>query len=168
MSRLERKIDMLLRYLVAETESEREEVLGGLKAMVSSDTTPDKEEAIRLETEGILREIGVPCHLMGYECIVAAVRLTLNDPGLLQRVTGDLYPRVAKAQWGNQTKGNVERAIRHAIEVAWDRGDIDVFEEYFGNTVSAIKGKPTNSEFIARLVREVRNRTSYLGVTVGG
>jgi len=97
----------------------------------------------------IIHEIGVPAHIKGYQYLRQAIILTINDMDIINAVTKVLYPEVAKKF--NTTPSRVERAIRHAIEVAWDRGDIEVLQRFFGYTVSNIKGKPTNSEFIAMI-----------------
>ena len=97
----------------------------------------------------IIHEIGVPAHIKGYQYLREAIILTINDMEMINAVTKVLYPEVAKKF--STTPSRVERAIRHAIEVAWDRGDIEVLQKYFGYTVSNIKGKPTNSEFIAMI-----------------
>ncbi len=97
----------------------------------------------------IIHEIGVPAHIKGYQYLREAIILTINDMEMINAVTKVLYPEVAK-KFGT-TPSRVERAIRHAIEVAWDRGDIEVLQKFFGYTVSNIKGKPTNSEFIAMI-----------------
>ena len=96
-----------------------------------------------------IHEIGVPAHIKGYQYLREAIILTIHDMDMINAVTKVLYPEVAK-RFGT-TPSRVERAIRHAIEVAWDRGDIEVLQKYFGYTVSNIKGKPTNSEFIAMI-----------------
>ncbi len=97
----------------------------------------------------IIHEIGVPAHIKGYQYLREAIILTINDMDMINAVTKVLYPEVAKKF--ATTPSRVERAIRHAIEVAWDRGDIEVLQKFFGYTVSNIKGKPTNSEFIAMI-----------------
>lgn len=97
----------------------------------------------------VIHEIGVPAHIKGYQYLREAIILTINDMEMINAVTKVLYPAVAK-KFGT-TPSRVERAIRHAIEVAWDRGDIEVLQKFFGYTVSNIKGKPTNSEFIAMI-----------------
>lgn len=97
----------------------------------------------------IIHEIGVPAHIKGYQYLREAIILTIKDMDMINAVTKVLYPEVAKKF--NTTPSRVERAIRHAIEVAWDRGDIEVLQKFFGYTVSNIKGKPTNSEFIAMI-----------------
>lgn len=113
--------------------------------------TPSRTGDANLEaavTE-IIHEIGVPAHIKGYQYLHEAIILTINDMDIINAVTKVLYPEVAK-KFGT-TPSRVERAIRHAIEVAWDRGDIEVLQKFFGYTVSNIKGKPTNSEFIAMI-----------------
>ena len=97
----------------------------------------------------IIHEIGVPAHIKGYQYLREAIILTIKDMEMINAVTKVLYPEVAKRF--NTTPSRVERAIRHAIEVAWDRGDIEILQKFFGYTVSNIKGKPTNSEFIAMI-----------------
>ncbi|MBQ2960393.1 MAG: sporulation transcription factor Spo0A [Oscillospiraceae bacterium] len=97
----------------------------------------------------IIHEVGVPAHIKGYQYLREAIILTIKDMDMINAVTKVLYPEVAKRF--NTTPSRVERAIRHAIEVAWDRGDIEVLQKFFGYTVSNIKGKPTNSEFIAMI-----------------
>ena len=102
----------------------------------------------------IIHDIGVPAHIKGYQYIREAIILTVGDMELINAVTKALYPTVAKKF--STTASRVERAIRHAIEVAWDRGDIEVLQKYFGYTVSNIKGNPTNSEFIALISDKLR------------
>jgi len=97
----------------------------------------------------IIHEIGVPAHIKGYQYLREAIILTINDMDVINAVTKILYPTVAKKF--STTPSRVERAIRHAIEVAWDRGDLETLQKFFGYTVSNIKGKPTNSEFIAMI-----------------
>jgi Response regulator containing a CheY-like receiver domain and an HTH DNA-binding domain len=97
----------------------------------------------------IIHEIGVPAHIKGYQYLREAIILTIKDMDMINAVTKVLYPEVAK-RFGT-TPSRVERAIRHAIEVAWDRGDVETLQKFFGYTVSGIKGKPTNSEFIAMI-----------------
>lgn len=97
----------------------------------------------------IMRQIGVPAHIKGYQYLRTAIKLSVNDSQMLGSVTKLLYPTVAKMY--NTTSSRVERAIRHAIEVAWDRGDVDVLSSYFGYTIQSQRGKPTNSEFIAMI-----------------
>ncbi len=102
----------------------------------------------------IIHEIGVPAHIKGYQYLREAIILTIKDMDMINAVTKVLYPEVARKF--DTTPSRVERAIRHAIEVAWDRGDIEVLQSYFGYTVSNIKGKPTNSEFISMIADRIR------------
>lgn len=95
----------------------------------------------------VIHEIGVPAHIKGYQYLREAILLAVEDMDVINAVTKSLYPAVARRFC--TTPSRVERAIRHAIEVAWDRGDLEVLQKYFGYTVSNTKGKPTNSEFIA-------------------
>ena len=97
----------------------------------------------------VIHEIGVPAHIKGYKYLREAIILTVTDMEIINAVTKVLYPEVAKKF--STTPSRVERAIRHAIEVAWDRGDVEVLQKFFGYTVSNLKGKPTNSEFIAMI-----------------
>ena len=97
----------------------------------------------------IIHEIGVPAHIKGYQYLREAILIAVEDMDVINAVTKVLYPEVAK-RFGT-TASRVERAIRHAIEVAWDRGDLETLQKYFGYTVSNAKGKPTNSEFIAMI-----------------
>lgn len=102
----------------------------------------------------VMREIGVPAHIKGYQYLRQSIVLTVKDPELMHAVTKLLYPTVAKTN--HTTPSRVERAIRHAIEVAWDRGDVDVLSSYFGYTIQNSRGKPTNSEFIAMISDKLR------------
>ena len=97
----------------------------------------------------IIHEIGIPAHIKGYQYIREAIIMTVKDMTVIDAVTKLLYPTVAKKF--NTTASRVERAIRHAVEVAWDRGNIDTLNSYFGYTIQGTKGKPTNSEFIAMI-----------------
>lgn len=109
-----------------------------------------------LETKvtNILHEIGVPAHIRGYHYIREAIIMSVNDMDVLNYITKELYPSIAKKC--NTTPSRVERAIRHAIEVAWSRGKIDAIDSLFGYTVNNHKGKPTNSEFIALIADRLR------------
>lgn len=108
-----------------------------------------REDNLEAVVTEVIHEIGVPAHIKGYQYLREAIILTINDMDIINSVTKVLYPTVAKKY--NTTPSRVERAIRHAIEVAWDRGDIETLQKFFGYTVSNVKGKPTNSEFIAMI-----------------
>ena len=102
----------------------------------------------------IIHQIGVPAHIKGYQYLRTAILMTVRDSDIINSVTKVLYPSVAKKY--QTTTSRVERAIRHAIEVAWDRGDVDVLNSYFGYTIQNNRGKPTNSEFIAMIADNLR------------
>lgn len=104
----------------------------------------------------IIQEIGVPAHIKGYQYVREAIVLAVQDIEVINAVTKVLYPAVAK-RFGT-TPSRVERAVRHAIETAWDRGDLETLQSYFGYTVNSAKGKPTNSEFIAMIADRIRLR----------
>ncbi len=110
----------------------------------------------------IIHQIGVPAHIKGYQYLRCAILMTIEDPDIINAVTKVLYPSVAK-KFGTTTS-RVERAIRHAIEVAWDRGDIDTLNSYFGYTIQNSRGKPTNSEFIAMIADNLRLKYKYTTV----
>ena len=103
---------------------------------------------------GIIHEIGVPAHIKGYQYLREAIIIAVGDMDVINAITKVLYPQVAKTF--QTTPSRVERAIRHAIEVAWDRGDLDTLQRFFGYTVSNTKGKPTNSEFIALIADKLQ------------
>ena len=104
---------------------------------------------LEADVTAIIHEVGVPAHIKGYQYLREAIILAVNDDEIMNSVTKLLYPTVAKTF--KTTPSRVERAIRHAIEVAWDRGDVDVLNSYFGYTIQNSRGKPTNSEFIAMI-----------------
>ena len=102
----------------------------------------------------IIHEVGVPAHIKGYQYLREAIIMSVNDMEMLNSITKILYPEIAKKF--NTTSSRVERAIRHAIEVAWSRGKMDTIDELFGYTINNGKGKPTNSEFIALITDKIR------------
>lgn len=115
-----------------------------------------KKRTANLETvvTDIIHEIGVPAHIKGYQYLRDAIMMSVNDNEMLNSITKLLYPTIAKQH--KTTPSRVERAIRHAIEVAWSRGKMDTIDELFGYTVSNGKGKPTNSEFVALIADKIR------------
>ncbi len=122
----------------------------GDKEAAEKDSTPD----IEAQVTRIIHQIGVPAHIKGYQYLRTAILLTVKDSDIINSVTKVLYPSVAKKY--QTTTSRVERAIRHAIEVAWDRGDVDTLNSYFGYTIQNNRGKPTNSEFIAMIADNLR------------
>ena len=105
--------------------------------------------SLEMRVTEIIHQIGVPAHIKGYQYLRDAIIMAINDDDIINAVTKRLYPAIAKKH--GTTSSRVERAIRHAIEVAWDRGDVDVLNSYFGYTIHNGRGKPTNSEFIAMI-----------------
>lgn len=118
-------------------------------------TAPVSKHDLSLKSivTSIIHEIGVPAHIKGYQYLREAIMMTVENMDSINAVTKVLYPAVAREY--KTTASRVERAIRHAIEVAWDRGDLEILQKYFGYTVSNSKGKPTNSEFIALIADRV-------------
>lgn len=162
MFTLEQKIDIALGYIGA-TELDdlakyRELAKKALQESNTLECTADVEDLIM----DLLKEVGVPPHLIGHRYIVCAIQLTLNNREYLRAITTGLYSDIADKFNTNNTR--VERAIRHAIESAFDRGDPDVIFDIFGNIASISKGKITNAEFIAASVNEISSRMRKLGI----
>lgn len=120
----------------------------------SNNNNHNKEVNLNVRISEVMHHLGVPAHIKGYIYLREAIELVIKDIEYLGAVTKELYPSVAKKY--NTTSSRVERAIRHAIEVSWDRGNINELNKYFGNTVSANSGKPTNSQFIAKIADKLR------------
>ena len=118
--------------------------------------SPSDSPDIEAQVTKIIHQIGVPAHIKGYQYLRSAILMAIDDAEIINSVTKILYPAVAK-KFGT-TNSRVERAIRHAIEVAWDRGDYDTLTSYFGYTIQNQRGKPTNSEFIAMIADNLRLR----------
>ena len=111
---------------------------------------------LQVTVSEIMHQIGVPAHIKGYQYLREAIVLSINDREMMNSVTKVLYPTVAKMY--STTASSAERATRHPIQVAWDRGDVDVLSSYFGYTIQNSRGKPTNSEFIAMISDKLRLR----------
>ncbi|MBR6915021.1 MAG: sporulation transcription factor Spo0A [Clostridia bacterium] len=126
---------------------------GGANGAGANGTAPDPVD-IETQVTKIIHQIGVPAHIKGYQYLRTAIMMTVSDSNIINSVTKVLYPSVAKQY--STTTSRVERAIRHAIEVAWDRGDVDTLNSYFGYTIQNSRGKPTNSEFIAMIADNLR------------
>ena len=116
--------------------------------------------SLNLTVTEILHQIGVPAHIKGYYYLRSSIKMVVEDQSILSAITKRLYPDVAKEN--GTTASRVERAIRHAIEVAWDRGNVEILEQYFGYTINSSRGKPTNSEFIAMIADKINmDRRKY-------
>jgi len=121
---------------------------------ISPEKKKDEENLEALVTN-VIHEVGVPAHIKGYQYLREAIMMVVNNIDIINQITKQLYPDIANKY--HTTPSRVERAIRHAIEVAWGRGQAEVVENIFGYTISAAKGKPTNSEFIAMIADKLRN-----------
>lgn len=110
--------------------------------------------ALEVRVTDVIHQVGVPAHIKGYQYLREAIMMAVDDMESVGAITKIMYPSIAKKF--KTTSSRVERAIRHAIEVAWDRGDLDTLQGYFGYTISGVKGKPTNSEFISMIADRLR------------
>lgn len=137
--------DILLVYLDKPIDKEN---------ILIEDEEDNKRHSLEEKVTEIIHEIGVPAHIKGYQYLREAIIMSVNDMEMLNSITKILYPEIAKKY--QTTPSRVERAIRHAIEVAWSRGKMDTIDELFGYTVSNGKGKPTNSEFVALIADKIR------------
>lgn len=147
------ELDRLLKQIHTITHTEKQQIT------VPTIHTPEKsaemsKKVLDTTITSIIKEIGVPAHIKGYAFLREAIQMVYTDVDLLGSVTKILYPDIAKKF--NTTPSRVERAIRHAIEVAWNRGNYDVISKMFGYTVHHLKSKPTNSEFIAMIADKIR------------
>ena len=133
-------------------------VVERLREMAGLDSAQAKSRQNEANVEAlvtsIIHEIGVPAHIKGYQYLREAIMIAIHDMDVINAITKVLYPQVARTF--STTPSRVERAIRHAIEVAWDRGDLETLPKFFGYTVSNTKGKPTNSEFIALIADKLQ------------
>lgn len=126
---------------------------------------PDETE-LELAVTEIIHQVGIPAHIKGYHYLRTAIMLSVNNDDMINCITKLLYPTVAKQY--QTTSSRVERAIRHAIEIAWDRGNIDVLNKIFAYTVHTSRGKPTNSEFIALIADHLRLKSKQTGGVLTG
>ena len=120
----------------------------------TQDKMIDKGHDLEKDVTDMIHEIGVPAHIKGYQYLREAIMMSVRDGEMLNSITKILYPTIAKKY--QTTSSRVERAIRHAIEVAWSRGNMETLDSLFGYTISIGKGKPTNSEFIALITGKIR------------
>lgn len=145
---------LMLKPCDMEALVERLEEIRGGEAKKNVGLRRNDKTDIEAMVTSIIHEIGVPAHIKGYQYLREAIIIAVNDMDVINAITKVLYPQVAKTF--QTTPSRVERAIRHAIEVAWDRGDLDTLQRFFGYTVSNTKGKPTNSEFIALIADKLQ------------
>lgn len=155
MNTLEKKVNALMCLVVSEDGPSYDAAKAQIKQLMETEKSCEMGDAETLVNK-MLVELGMPQHISGYDYVLEAICLVAGDRTYLNQITDRLYPDVARKFSSN--KSRVERAIRHGIECAWNRADLDAIQRYFGNTVSAEKGKPTNGEFIAMLGNLVRRQ----------
>jgi two-component system response regulator (stage 0 sporulation protein A) len=149
---LDKKLDLLLKWGMADHPNDRtaaEALLSKIPA-----TPQDAQASLEDLIDQTLKELGIPCALLGHRYVAVALRVLVDKPKLADEITKGLYPTVADIV--GTSPARLERAIRHAIEVAWDRGDLDVIMSYFGWTISKHSGRPTNSEFLTQIAHYLR------------
>lgn len=140
---------------IKRTRSAKQRELSRMKKISTFESKKEyMEHNLETDVTNIIHEVGVPAHIKGYQYLRDAIIMSVSDMEMLNSITKILYPTIAKRH--QTTPSRVERAIRHAIEVAWSRGKMDTIDELFGYTVNGGKGKPTNSEFIALIADKIR------------
>lgn len=151
-----KRIRQMFNNTIVNDETKRPVIIENTQQSDSVITGTEESEPFDLDAEitNIIHEIGVPAHIKGYMYLRKAISMVVYDVELLSAVTKELYPAIAKEY--NTTASRVERAIRHAIEVAWSRGEVETINNIFGYTINNGKGKPTNSEFIAMVADKLR------------
>lgn len=154
MTTLEKKIDALYRVVTAENDETRLAALNKAKIIFQSNIEPDVSKLIKQRVEETISMLGVRESLLGYSALTRAICLAVENPYYLQAITKIVYPTVAKEM--NSTPSRVERSMRHAIDSVFDRCDISVINQFFGNSLSRHSGKCTNSDFIAKVAHLVR------------
>ena len=132
----------------------RQDLLNGCLQRPTGNKVVISNIAVEKTITEILHEIGIPAHIKGHEYIREGILMAIRDRSVLSAITKVLYPQIAQKY--NTTAPRVERAMRHAIELAWNRGDVEILIKYFGYTVNSLRGKPTNSEFVAMLADHIR------------
>lgn len=147
MVKTKKQLDLLTRLVLSEDAEERAELAGKLNKMLSN------AEAPRVTIASVLRNLGAPTNVLGYNYMIRAIEMQMESNVPLDFTKG-VYCGVA--QEFQTTGSRVERAIRHCVECIWDRGDYDTLKRYFGNTIDPNRGKPTNSHFITRVAEAVR------------
>ena len=161
MTNLERKLDLIMRYIAAENIDEQYRLRDEIRNAISSEDPIDIPTAANDELmsdiiDDLFRELGAPCHLLGYDRAAYAIKMVISDNKCLREITKRLYPDVA--EHFDTTPSRVERSIRHLVDVAWTRHDTMNVYRIFGDTVDLSKGKPTNAEFIAACAKIVKRR----------
>jgi two-component system response regulator (stage 0 sporulation protein A) len=148
------KVDLLIKYVLEQDLKEIEKLENKLRVAVGENIVPNTENCVEDVIYSVFSEIGIPDHIKGHGYAACAVRLVVENPKLIDNITGKLYPAVAD-ELDTLTK-QVESGIRHAIEIMFERIDEKTLKKYFGNTINPETGKVTNGEFIARIANVVR------------
>jgi two-component system response regulator (stage 0 sporulation protein A) len=164
MTNLEQKIDLIMQYVAAEDANEKDRLRDEIRNALSSTEPeaavdipyPTYDEAMDDTIEDLFKDLGVPCHLLGYDRAAFGIKLAISDKEYIHSISKRMYPAIAEEF--DTSVSRVERSIRHLIEVAWNRQDIDNAYRIFGYTIDINKGRPTNSEFIAACAKEVKRR----------
>ena len=133
---------------------EMEDLENRINTLNDSLINKDESKDLKISLTKLLHELGMPSHIKGYEYIREGIMLLYNDPSIIGGITKELYPEIADKY--NTSVSRVERAIRHAIEVSWNRGNLELMEEVFGHSVDYDKAKPTNSEFIVTVADKLK------------
>lgn len=156
MSELERTVEALRRCIPAEQFDAAMAEID--RNAATSNPQPADPQPVDIEDiiHDLLTELGTPAHIKGHSYLATGLLLVYKDPDLIHNITEGLYADIAKIH--DTTKSRAEKAVRHAIEVTWDRGDLDVLSKYFGGTIRPDKGRPTNSEFVARMYHIIGKR----------
>lgn len=147
---------LLNRIRYVKSNMGRHPAAGNMNRQAAELNEENQKVSIETDVTNVIHEIGVPAHIKGYQYLRDSIIMAVEDTDILNSITKVLYPAIAKKY--QTTASRVERAIRHAIEVAWSRGKMETLEELFGYTVNNGKGKPTNSEFIALIADKLRLR----------
>lgn len=152
------EMELLMRHAVSKDEIEKSKLEEEMRSILNGTQTPTKSSVspnLEVVIAKILREIGIPDHLKGHRYTKTAIAKVIEDPDCIDAITKVLYPHVAEVH--NTTPSRVERAIRHAIEVAWNYYDLESLYVYFGNTIDPSRGKPTNSLFLVSIANHIRD-----------
>ncbi len=150
---------LLLKPVDAQTVCERVSLWWNNRRLRELEKPVAEKKALEVRVTEVIHQIGVPAHIKGYQYLRVAIMMAVENMEAVSAITKILYPSIAKKF--KTTSSRVERAIRHAIEVAWDRGDLETLQSYFGYTVSGVKGKPTNSEFISMIADRLRLQMEF-------
>lgn len=157
MNRLSKKVDFLVELAMAEDEESRAAIKRDFASLMGSGRYEQpKGRTVREAVELVVQDLGIPSNLKAHRCIVSALCRSVENPDILNNVMEDLYRQVG--QDCGTTPVCAERAIRHGVETSYNRADQEVLNWYFGNTVSRITGKPTNSHFIAQVAQHIRRQ----------